>query len=75
MKKQASLVMIRMWSTNYNERTKEVLSCHGIYDDLHSLSHTKWNHMFRNRFFWCREYYGDMVRKNLELLVSIYGIN
>ena len=26
MKKQASLVMIRMWSTNYNERTKEVLS-------------------------------------------------
>ena len=25
MKKQASFVMIRMWSTNYNERTKEVL--------------------------------------------------
>ena len=26
MKKQASLVIIRMWSANYNERTKEVLS-------------------------------------------------
>ena len=25
MKKQASLVNIRMWSANYNERTKEVL--------------------------------------------------
>ena len=26
MKKQASLVIIRMWSANYIERTKEVLS-------------------------------------------------
>ena len=26
MKKQASLVIIRMWSAKYNERTKEVLS-------------------------------------------------
>ena len=26
MKKQASLVIIRMWSANYNERAKEVLS-------------------------------------------------
>ena len=26
MKKQASLVIIRMWSANYNETTKEVLS-------------------------------------------------
>ena len=26
MKKQASLVNIRMWSANYNKRTKEVLS-------------------------------------------------
>ena len=34
-----------------------------IYDDLHSLSHTKWNHKYRKRSFWCREYYVDMVRK------------
>jgi len=26
MKKQTSLVMIRVWYANYNERTKEVLS-------------------------------------------------
>ena len=25
--KKASLVIIRMWSANYNEKTKEVLSC------------------------------------------------
>lgn len=54
--------MIRMWSANYNEKTKEVF--HGIYDGLHSLSHTKWNCKYRNRLFWSRGYYVDAVRKN-----------
>ena len=36
----------------------------GYTDDLHSLSNTKWNCKCRNRSFWCKEYYVDMVRKN-----------
>ena len=36
----------------------------GYTDDLHSLSHTKWNCKYRNRSFWSRGYYVDAVRKN-----------
>lgn len=36
----------------------------GYTDDLHSLSHTKWNCKYRNKSFLCREYYVDTVRKN-----------
>ena len=36
----------------------------GNTDDLHSLSHTKWNCKYQNRSFWSRGYYVDTVRKN-----------
>ena len=35
MKKQASLVIIRMWSANYIEKTKEVLSWDMTYTVYH----------------------------------------
>ena len=43
MKEKASLRIIRMWSANYNEIQGGFFNMSQYTDDLHSLSHTKWN--------------------------------
>lgn len=55
--------------------------------DIHSLSHTKWNcknhivfvqkyrrYMYRNRRFWCKDYYVGTAEKNADRIAG-YIVN
>ena len=73
--KNPSLVMIRMWSANYNERTKEVLSwvipmTYAVYHIRNGTISIEINHFYVG----C---YVDTVRKNSKSIGEhrIYGIN